>query len=136
MSLQQVAQGFQIGGTSRDALVAIAIALISGLVAASPLLENTRGLSLDVLTALRWELFGSKHQPAASPTVVVAIDEESYQTPPFKGSPTLTWTREIDRKSTRLNSSHLVISYAVFCLKKKIQITNDFRLVIAVQIDY
>src|SRR5256885_10770618 len=27
--------------------------------------------------------------------------------------------REQDRKSTRLNSSHLVISYAVFCLKKK-----------------
>src|SRR5256885_11009901 len=29
----------------------------------------------------------------------------------------------IDRKSTRLNSSHLVISYAVFCLKKKKQYT-------------
>src|SRR3989454_4710973 len=28
--------------------------------------------------------------------------------------------RPLDRKSTRLNSSHLVISYAVFCLKKKI----------------
>src|SRR2546426_2069331 len=28
--------------------------------------------------------------------------------------------RPEDRKSTRLNSSHLVISYAVFCLKKKI----------------
>src|SRR5688500_20254185 len=28
---------------------------------------------------------------------------------------------ERDRKSTRLNSSHLVISYAVFCLKKKIK---------------
>src|SRR5437870_10600115 len=28
-------------------------------------------------------------------------------------------TREIDRKSTRLNSSHVAISYAVFCLKKK-----------------
>src|SRR5207253_7896270 len=27
--------------------------------------------------------------------------------------------REIDRKSTRLNSSHVAISYAVFCLKKK-----------------
>src|SRR5256885_7036229 len=27
--------------------------------------------------------------------------------------------RREDRKSTRLNSSHLVISYAVFCLKKK-----------------
>src|SRR5256885_9979841 len=29
-------------------------------------------------------------------------------------------SRQLDRKSTRLNSSHLVISYAVFCLKKKI----------------
>src|SRR5256885_9969357 len=28
-------------------------------------------------------------------------------------------TTMLDRKSTRLNSSHLVISYAVFCLKKK-----------------
>src|SRR5256885_8238843 len=27
--------------------------------------------------------------------------------------------QRVDRKSTRLNSSHLVISYAVFCLKKK-----------------
>src|ERR1022692_4453696 len=30
-----------------------------------------------------------------------------------------------DRKSTRLNSSHLVISYAVFCLKKKKQRYED-----------
>src|SRR5256885_8695764 len=30
-----------------------------------------------------------------------------------------------DRKSTRLNSSHLVISYAVFCLKKK-KINNSY----------
>src|SRR2546426_3589084 len=29
-----------------------------------------------------------------------------------------------DRKSTRLNSSHLVISYAVFCLKKKKKTTH------------
>src|SRR5437588_1133192 len=32
---------------------------------------------------------------------------------------------EKDRKSTRLNSSHTVISYAVFCLKKKKETTND-----------
>src|SRR5256885_9297748 len=31
----------------------------------------------------------------------------------------LTLQEAQDRKSTRLNSSHLVISYAVFCLKKK-----------------
>src|SRR5262245_64942399 len=30
----------------------------------------------------------------------------------------------VDRKSTRLNSSHLGISYAVFCLKKKIKETQ------------
>src|SRR5258707_9941991 len=32
---------------------------------------------------------------------------------------TFTVTHDIDRKSTRLNSSHANISYAVFCLKKK-----------------
>src|SRR2546429_2774118 len=31
-----------------------------------------------------------------------------------------------DRKSTRLNSSHGYISYAVFCLKKKKNITSNF----------
>src|SRR5256885_9892456 len=34
-------------------------------------------------------------------------------------SPPTPASRRLDRKSTRLNSSHLVISYAVFCLKKK-----------------
>src|SRR5438270_5343166 len=36
---------------------------------------------------------------------------------------------EIDRKSTRLNSSHSQISYAVFCLKKKKRKPNALRLV-------
>src|SRR5699024_11947737 len=35
------------------------------------------------------------------------------------GSPPLRWQMLRDRKSTRLNSSHVSISYAVFCLKKK-----------------
>src|ERR1035438_1487747 len=35
---------------------------------------------------------------------------------------------EIDRKSTRLNSSHLGISYAVFCLKKKF-LDNTFTMI-------
>src|SRR2546426_1623455 len=34
--------------------------------------------------------------------------------------------RRRDRKSTRLNSSHLVISYAVFCLKKK-KVINKYK---------
>src|SRR5256885_8261206 len=39
---------------------------------------------------------------------------------PYTAAPSHDW---VDRKSTRLNSSHLVISYAVFCLKKKKQET-------------
>src|SRR5699024_11641242 len=35
------------------------------------------------------------------------------------GKTTMVWEIKIDRKSTRLNSSHVSISYAVFCLKKK-----------------
>src|SRR3712207_7075321 len=41
--------------------------------------------------------------------------------------PVLRRTRAgLDRKSTRLNSSHANISYAVFCLKKKIIIPSPF----------
>src|SRR5699024_11900819 len=36
--------------------------------------------------------------------------------------------KEIDRKSTRLNSSHVSISYAVFCLKKKNNKANNIYI--------
>src|SRR5437867_10543551 len=42
----------------------------------------------------------------------------------LKVNPLLT---AIDRKSTRLNSSHRMISYAVFCLKKKNKITRHHK---------
>src|SRR2546426_5435234 len=47
--------------------------------------------------------------------------------PPRRTSPGAGYRRRArrDRKSTRLNSSHLVISYAVFCLKKKTTIIDD-----------
>src|SRR5256885_5610046 len=40
------------------------------------------------------------------------------------GTATAGEADRLDRKSTRLNSSHLVISYAVFCLKKKKDTVN------------
>src|SRR5438270_6092139 len=47
----------------------------------------------------------------------------SYKLDPFRPLPSKTPPIEVqvvsDRKSTRLNSSHSQISYAVFCLKKK-----------------
>lgn len=83
-------------------VAAIVIALVCGIIPALPAFDMVRGLSIDVLTALRWEVFGQLHDPASSPTVVVMIDEESYRTAPFKGSPTITWTREIGRVLTSI----------------------------------
>src|SRR5256885_3642955 len=45
--------------------------------------------------------------------------KEKWSTPLPASKPAANAGRNPDRKSTRLNSSHLVISYAVFCLKKK-----------------
>src|SRR5436190_14658662 len=49
---------------------------------------------------------GHRGLPGASPELTPGVDraEQAF---------------DLDRKSTRLNSSHTVISYAVFCLKKK-----------------
>src|SRR5439155_3342084 len=47
----------------------------------------------------------------------------------FSSSTTLKEARENveDRKSTRLNSSHVAISYAVFCLKKKKKLQENLK---------
>src|SRR2546422_7037992 len=54
------------------------------------------------------------------------IAENSYEPPGFRlslGLKDIDLVLQTDRKSTRLNSSHGYISYAVFCLKKKKKIT-------------
>ena len=84
----------------RDLLVAIVIALIAGAAVVLPPLDRLRGLTIDVLTALHWHAFGQAHDPADSPVVVVALDEESYLTPPFAGTPSVAWTGEIGRVLT------------------------------------
>jgi adenylate cyclase len=82
------------------AIAIFAIIFASASLAATPGFQFFRGLSLDVATALNWRLFGNRHESSASPTVVVAFDEETYQTPPFKGTPTVTWTGEMARVLT------------------------------------
>src|SRR3712207_8916772 len=52
--------------------------------------------------------------------VVVLIGRETAGRPWVKYEIEKAWSIKKDRKSTRLNSSHANISYAVFCLKKKI----------------
>ena len=76
------------------------IALVAGIAAGSPALGLLHGISIDALTALRWFAFAPARDPAASPAVVIALDEETYRTPPFAGTPGITWTREIGRVVT------------------------------------
>jgi len=74
----------------RDALVALVIALLAGATAALPPFKPLRGWSIDALAALRWRMFDNRFEPASSPTVVIALDEETYRTPPFAGTPAIT----------------------------------------------
>src|SRR3712207_8748338 len=58
--------------------------------------------------------------PRAEPQVAQpAVQEEADRPPLVRGRQREPRGRAGDRKSTRLNSSHANISYAVFCLKKK-----------------
>src|SRR5258708_24320615 len=54
---------------------------------------------------------GARHLIASYPEAVTEV--------PLAGNAALVDVDTPDRKSTRLNSSHQIISYAVFCLKKK-----------------
>src|SRR2546426_4439901 len=56
--------------------------------------------------------------PATQPAKV-APEKKASQAALKPPAPKPAAPTTLDRKSTRLNSSHLVISYAVFCLKKK-----------------
>jgi adenylate cyclase/guanylate cyclase len=78
----------------RQILFVLALALLTGLGIVTPPFEVLRGLSLDVLTGLRWHVLGPPNA-SDTPVVVVAIDEATYRTPPFEGTPAITWTREL-----------------------------------------
>src|SRR5260221_10683888 len=52
-------------------------------------------------------------------TLFRSVIGDLEQMPAIEGRAGIARHRDADRKSTRLNSSHTVISYAVFCLKKK-----------------
>ena len=84
----------------RKSIAIVVIALASGLATTLPPFSLLHGWSIDILTALRWQAFGPRRDAALSPVAVIAIDEETYDTPPFKGSPTPTWTTEVGRVLT------------------------------------
>jgi adenylate cyclase len=80
-----------------EILTIVLVALVIGGGVSLPVSNPMRGWSLDAETTLRWLAFGERRAPGDSSTVVIALDEETYASPPFKGSPTLTWTGDIGR---------------------------------------
>jgi adenylate cyclase len=90
------------GPRLRAAFAVLLIAVAASVGAASPALDTLRGLSIDVLTALRWRIYGNSHPPETSAVAVVALDEETFRTPPFEGTPSVTWTHEIGQVLTAI----------------------------------
>jgi len=79
----------------RDVLATVMIAGATTLATAIPALNYIDHLGLDSLHWLRHTVFGVPHKPEDSPSVVVAIDEETYQTPPYKGLPKIMWAKQL-----------------------------------------
>lgn len=79
----------------RDLFVAGAVVLVMSGLFTLPALDRLDGLSIDILFWLRHQTFGARHAPAASPAVVVAIDEETYRREPFRNLPKVMWTRHL-----------------------------------------
>src|ERR1022692_4686966 len=101
-----------------NTLTAILIVFLVAFVAEKVVLVLSRVFGLFAIVQERtcrvYVLFGK---------VIGILDEPGLHILPFKIGPAAFVINFFgtcqDRKSTRLNSSHLVISYAVFCLKKK-----------------
>src|SRR2546426_5052079 len=70
-------------------------------------------------TTLFRSLLVSKEAQPAFRAEALAASEEALRLDPDLAEAHVARANVLDRKSTRLNSSHLVISYAVFFLKKK-----------------
>src|SRR6266850_644008 len=120
------------GATNRsDVLAASVTTTMSSLTSGNaqlPLFTDNGGLFTGALTANGSQQTGL----AGRISVNLGLLGDPSRTIVFSTNPL---TAAGDRKSTRLNSSHLVISYAVFCLKKKIVAidANAFRVMISQQ---
>src|SRR5690625_6949609 len=84
---------------------------------------NGSGLDLHVIRyaevlLLKAEALYFTGDPAGAADYINMIRERAYGNSDFNYT-----AADLDRKSTRLNSSHVAISYAVFCLKKKTNIS-------------
>src|SRR5438034_6983924 len=79
-------------------------------------LHDALPISPDVVEVVGEDEVGAAAQPVPEPAL--DLREKLHADQPADAA-AVEGQQSLDRKSTRLNSSHTVISYAVFCLKKK-----------------
>src|SRR5690606_1766126 len=97
-------------------------------------IREAAGPNTKVLYSRGVDLVEGREEPRAAPVIEPAhlrpaagsneqgLKGEYFKSQDLSGTPVMTRIDRrvsLDRKSTRLNSSHVKISYAVFCLKKK-----------------
>src|SRR5690625_6728086 len=101
--------------------------------------EIKAGRASDEYKKAFWNVMRTKNPKSeVFNSLSIGDDTEGGYLVPDEFERTLIQTLEeeniLDRKSTRLNSSHVAISYAVFCLKKKKQ--NKLRHIVLEKITY
>src|SRR5258708_2177589 len=104
---------------TKEALIQAVIdyAVFQRLLAGIPLFPEDRvGTPVEQLRALLLGLAQSMREDMTNVRVLYELILHTQHNPAMRD---LFLREEVDRKSTRLNSSHQIISYAVFCLKKK-----------------
>src|SRR5699024_11938573 len=89
-------------------------------------LEASRIYNLKFFTPSSIGAFGPSTPKDNTPQTTIQRPNTMYGINKVSGE--LLCDYYLDRKSTRLNSSHVSISYAVFCLKKKKQLAKHPRL--------
>ena len=75
----------------RDWIAAATVSVMVAWLFSLPMVDRLHGFGIDSLFWLREQVF-SQPSPAGSPSVVIAVDEETYRQPPFKDTPYALWT--------------------------------------------
>ena len=92
--LRDLAAGFApwLRSNRRRLTVALLVGLVAGTAAALPQSQAFDRRGVDFLLPLRHLVYGPLFPPSKSDVVIVAIDEQTYQTEPFSNTPKVAWT--------------------------------------------
>jgi adenylate cyclase len=114
--------------TRRNAIAALVIAVLTAGLLLTPPLDRLRGLSIDLLYLLRGIGTAGAAPDLSSPVVVLAVDEETYRTPPFQDIPQALWMKPLGAVVGGLNTAGAaVIGFDIIFPTSPAGIGEDLR---------